>query len=644
MSREGRRERWQSAHDVASELKWIAEEGSRTGVAAFPPRRKSRARLSVVAAATGSLLALLFGILWIRQARRIPAQRTIHALISVPEQAAFPVVAVPELSPDGATLVWSGSDAGFGGTTSPLWVRSLSSDDAHPLPGTDRAMFAFWSPDSRSIGFFADKKLKRVDLLGGAPQTLCEIPDVGRGGSWNREGVIIFSGGRAGPLFRIASTGGSPEPLTKLDGPRGDTTHRWPQFLPDGRHFLYLASPNVSEKRAVFVGSLDGGENRPLPLGSDDAISGGEAGHPNRTAVIANAAWGSGHILYVQKSTLYARPFDPGRARITGPATVVAENVGSGFGMIRSMFSLSQNGDLVFVPEPSLSESRVEWIDRQGRRSQAIPGSAIYSSPVLASNGSQIVIVIEDLRTHQSDVWTVDTAAAARTRLTFGPGNSDFPIWSPDASRIAYAATRSRVGIFEKASSGGGPEKLLQETPGLPTPTSWSSDGRFILYDLWSGSHGTNYDVWVLPLAPPGPPVPYLQTPADETESSFSPNGRYVAYTSTESGHEEVYVQTFPAGGGKWQISTDGGSTARWKKDGRELFFVDPKRRIFAASVQTPGLFSAGPARLVAEPPSTMADYDPASDGQRFLIVSPVVDRAHLPLHLIANWPAGLKR
>ncbi|MDQ6893738.1 MAG: protein kinase [Acidobacteriota bacterium] len=638
-------DRWQSAHDVASELRWISEEGSRTGVPTpVVSRRKSRERLTMAAAAAGFLAAALLALLWVRDRSRAPGAPSIHALIAVPEQANYPEVAVPELSPDGTTLVWSGSDAGFGESTSSLWVRSLANDDAHPLAGTDRAVFAFWSPDGRSIGFFADRKLKRIELAGGAPVTLCDISDVARGGSWNRDGVIIFPGTRSGPLFRISAAGGAPEPLTKLDAARGDTTHRWPQFLPDGRHFLYLASANVSEKHAVFVGSLDGRENRLLALASSSAAPVSEAGHPLRTEAVANAAYASGQIFYVEKSALCARPFDADKLQITGPARVVAENVGSGYGMIRSMFSLSQKGDLVFVSEPSSSKSHIEWIDRENRRSAAVPGSAIYATPRFSPNGSRMVVVIEDPRTHLSDIWTTDTAGVSRTRLTFGAGSSETPVWSPDATRIAYAATRSKFGIFEKASSGVGPEKLIRETPGVARVTSWSPDGRFLLYDLWSGTQGTGYDVWALPLAPPGEPIPVLRKPGDESEATFSPDGKYVAYTWTESGHDEIYVQTFPAGDGKWQISNEGGSLPRWSRDGREIFFIDPKRRIFAAAVQTAGVFTAGAPRLVAETPSTLSDYEASPDGNRFLIVSPVVDPAHLPLHLIANWPAALKR
>ena len=637
-------DRWQSAHDVASELKWIAEEGSQAGVPApVLSRRKSRERLAWIAAAVFLVAAAAFALLFARVRQEKPHPSPIHALVRVPEKAPFDIVAVPELSPDGKSIVWSGSDAGSL-QTPPLWVRSLSSDDAHPLAGTERAMYAFWSPDSRSIGFFADHKMKRVDLAGGAPVTLCDIADVGRGGAWSPQGVIIFSGARAGPLYRISATGGSPEPLTNLDSKRGDTTHRWPQFLPDGRHFLYLASPNVSEKRAVFVASLDGHENRPLPLAPDLPLPASESGHPSRTEAIANAAYASGHILFVQKSTLYARPFDAAKAQVKGPAVVVAENVGSGYSVIRSMFSVSQNDELIYVEEPSDFDSRVEWIDRQGRLSPALSESAIYSDVQFSPNGKQLALSIEDRRTRQTDIWTIDLTRDVRTRLTFGPGQSASPVWSPDASRVIYDASRSKIGIFEKASSGVGPEKVLIETEGEATPTSWSSDGRFVLYGFWNRTEGTNYDVWVLPVSPLGKPFPYLRATADEAEACFSPDGKHVAYSSTESGRPEIYVQSFPAGAGKWQISTQGGSSPRWRKDGRELFFLGDDGRIYAVPVRGDESFEAGTPRPAFESGVKVSGYDVAPDGQRFIKWTPVVDQAHLPQRLVVHWPAFIKR
>jgi Tol biopolymer transport system component len=542
-------------------------------------------------------------------------------------------------------IVWSGVDTSF--DPGPLWVRTLSGDDARVLAGTERAMYAFWSPDSRSIGFFADRKLKRIDLAGGAPITLCDIPDIGRGGTWNRGGVIVFSGARAGPLFRVPATGGVPEPVTKLDTSRGDTTHRWPHFLPDGRRFLYLASPNVSEKRAVFVATLDGGENRPLALAPDASLSASESGHPTRTEAVANAAYASGHLLFVQRGTLYARPFDPSSATITGPAVVVAENVASGFGIIRSMFSASQSGDLVFVTEPTNFDVRVEWIDRGGHRSPALKEALVYSDPQLSPNGRRLAIVIQDAQSRQADIWTIDLAGGARTRLTFGPGSSRLPIWSPDGNSIAYVAGRQKVfGLFEKSSTGTGAEKLLLDMKGdtLGRPT-WSPDGQLLLYTIWDPSEGTKHDIWGVPVSPPAKPFPYLRTTADEDEARFSPNGKYVAHTaSTESGSNEVYVQTFPAGGGKWQISTHGGATPRWRRDGKELFYLGSDGRIFSAQVRAGPAFEVGTPRPVIESLAQVSDYDVAPDGQRLLICKPVVDPAHLPLRLIAHWPAALER
>jgi len=638
-------ERWQSAHDVASELEWIAE-GSQAGApAVVVSRRKARERLSWGAATAFALVAAAFAVFFVLGKRGTPVLHPIHALIPIPDGARFQDVALPEISPDGTMIVWSGVDTSF--DPGPLWVRTLSGDDARVLAGTERAMYAFWSPDSRSIGFFADRKLKRIDLAGGAPITLCNIPDVGRGGTWNRGGVIVFSGARAGPLFRVPATGGVPEPVTKLDTSRGDTTHRWPHFLPDGRRFLYLASPNVSEKRAVFVATLDGRENRPLALAPDASLSASESGHPARTEAVANAAYASGHLLFVQRGTLYARPFDPSSATITGPAVVVAENVASGFGIIRSMFSASQSGDLVFVTEPTNFDVRVEWIDRGGHRSPALTEALVYSDPQLSPDGRRLAIVIQDAQSRQADIWTIDLAGGARTRLTFGPGSSSLPIWSPDGNSIAYVAGRQKVfGLFEKSSTGTGAEKLLLDMKGdtLGRPT-WSPNGQLLLYTIWDPSEGTKHDIWAVPVSPPAKPFPYLRTTADEDEARFSPNGKYVAHTaSTESGSNEVYVQTFPAGGGKWQISTHGGATPRWRRDGKELFFLGGDGRIFSAPVRAGPAFEVGTPRPVIESLAQVSDYDVAPDGQRLLICKPVVDPAHLPLRLIAHWPAALER
>jgi hypothetical protein len=646
-------ERFGATRDLARDLASIRDHLSDAVVVSGEAQAASLAtrgmRLWPFLLGAGLLAAsVLISALLGRNARDAPRLHRIHSEISIPEHADFPVVAIPEISPDGKSLIWSGSDAGWSGSDVrrvPLWVRSMANDDSHPLAGTENAMFAFWSPDSRSVGFFADGKLKRIDLAGGAPFTLCDIPDVGRGGSWNREGIIIFSGGRDGPLFRIPAAGGVAEPLTRLDPRRGDTTHRWPQFLPDGRHFLYMARPPyVSGKRAVFYASLDGRESRPLSLAPDVPEAASDPAIQMQTEEIANAVYASRHILFVQRSTLYARPFNADTGEVTGPARVVAENVGSGFGMSRSMFSVSQNDELVFVGSPSLIGARVEWIDREGRRSSAVPERSAYSDPRLSPDGKRLAVSIEDTRTHQSDIWAIDIGSGVRTRLTFGPGRSEFPIWSPDSTRIAYWGGRSRTGIFEKAASGVGPEKLLRAMSPIHGLTSWSPDGRFILYTLWGLTKATKYDVWVLPVSPPGEPFPYLQSAADEGQACFSPDGRSVAYISTESGRDEAYVQSFPAGAGKWQISTEGGSSPRWRRDGRQIFFLDLRGRILSVAFENAGSLVPGAPRVSADSVSEISAFDPSPDGQRFLIISPLADRAHLPLHLIAHWSADFEK
>ncbi|MEO8055574.1 MAG: protein kinase [Acidobacteriota bacterium] len=638
-------ERWQNTHDLVNELKWIAE-GSQAGTpAAVVSRGKVRARLAWGVAAAFALAAAALAALLVLGRRGTLDLRPIHAQIPIPDGARFGDVAVPEISPDGTMIVWSGAHWEILEPGS-LWVRTLANDDARALAGTERATWAFWSPDSRSIGFFADRKLKRIDLVGGAPVTLCDIPDVGRGGTWNQEGVILFSGDRAGPLFRVPATGGVPEPVTKLDASRGDTTHRWPHFLPDGRRFLYLASPNVSEKRAVFVATLDGTENRLLALAPDAVLPAGELGHANRTEAVANATYALGHVFFAQRGALYARPFDPSSAKIVGPAFVVADDVASGFGVIRSMFSASRSGDLVFVAEPTNFGVHVEWVDRVGHRSPALGEDLIYSNPQLSPDGKRLAIVIQDAQSRQADIWTVDLAGGTRTRLTFGPGSSRIPVWSPDGDRIAFRASRPGVeGIFEKPSSGTGAEILLVEVKGAAAGWPTGFGRQSLLYTVWDPSEGTKHDVWAVPFSPQAKPFPYVRTTADEGDARFSPDGRYVAYrATTESGRNEVYVQTFPVGGGRWQVSTGSGANPRWRGDGKELFFRGAGGRIFSAQVRAGATFEVGTSRPVLEALGPVSAYDVTPDGQRLLICSPVVDPAHLPLRLIAHWPAALKR
>jgi Tol biopolymer transport system component len=632
-------DRWQSAHDVASELGWIARSGSQAGAPApVVARRKKREGLAWAAAALCALVAVALAALLARRAAA-PVLSPLHALIPIPDKADFLTVPVPEISPDGSMVVWSGID----GVTSPLWVRSLSGDGARALTGTEGAMFAFWSPDGRSIGFFADRKLKRIDVAGGALVTLCDIPDFGRGGTWSRDGVIVFSGGRTGPLYRISASGGVAEPVTKLDPARGDTTHRWPYFLPDGRHFLYLASPNVSEKRAVFVAAIDGGENRPLTLAPEASLAASEAGHPVRTEAIANATYASGHVLFVQESRLYARPFDAAAAKVTGPAVVVAENVASGFGVTRSMFSASNTGNLVYVAEPTNFEARADWVDRSGKRSPAVFEPLVATDLRLSPDGKRLAMRLGDPQTHQEDIWVLDLAQGSRTRLTFGPGRSAYPLWSPDGSRVAYVAPRPKLGIYERSATGVGAEKLLFELGGDVEITSWSADGRHLLYSNFDPSQGTGFDIWALQVEPPGKAVAYLRMPGDQMEARFSPDGKYVAYKSDESGRDEVYVQTFPVGGGKWQISRTGGVSPRWRADGRGLFFFGRDGRIYSSSISANGTFEAGAPQPFTENAFPLESFEVAPDGQRLLVTSPVVDPTHLPLRLIAHWSAMRK-
>src|ERR1700674_4654850 len=623
-------ERWQSAHDVMAELRWIGEGGSQAGPAApLVTRRRVRERTAWTLAAALAAIAIL--ATWSAR-RTVPSERqpVIHSAFS-PVGKPFRGGAAPEISPDGRYVAFFSLDVLD--RKAPLLVRPLGADEARALPGTEGAFLPFWSPDSRSVAFFADRQLKRTDLVGGSVTTIGEIGDLfGRGGTWNRDGVIVFSGSRAGRLFRVSAGGGVPQPVTRLAPSRGDTAHSWPHFLPDGRHFLYVASPYYGQGRrdALFLATLDGKENRALLSDLGSAAAGQ-----------LRFIFASGRLLFMRHGTLLAQPFDPERDGLRGEPVAVAERV-LGF------FSAASNGVLVFLAQPSESEGEIGWRTREGTRLNASAEPLEYQDVRISPDGATIAAQIFDLNLGQRELWQLDAALGARRRLTFGSEDTWSPVWSPDGSRIAYGADRNAVtGIYERSSAGAGGERLLFPFPGEVTPTDWSLDGKFMAMTLKNAeAPKSTGDFWILPFVGGAKPYPFLESPADKTGARFSPDGRYLAYTSDESGRSEVYVQSFPGAGGKWQIS-NGGYYPIWRRDGRELFFVSEDYHLMSAEVRTAGNFQARPPKLVfpeAVFSSSLFSYDVTRDGQRILIAGPGRKTAAPLIHVIVNWPAELER
>ena len=527
------------------------------------------------------------------------------------------------VSPDGTRLVFTARGADG---LDRLYLRSLESGESEPVAGTDGALEPFWSPDGRSLGFFAHGKLQRVELDGRAPQTICSIPEL-RGATWNRNGVILFGTGGAYGLHRVASSGGTPEPVSRPDNARGETSHRWPCFLADGRRFLYVAL--AAGGGSISVGSLDG--QKPTRL--IDVISAPTYAAPGR-------------ILFVRDGALRAQGFDEANARMLGEAITLAEPVQLDSGMWGGA-PVSVAGTLLAYRRGDITTRQLTWFDRQGRELGSVGPPRDYMEPTLSPTGERLVLSVHESR----QLAVVDLGNGAIAPLTFKNEFVTQPCWAPDGRSIAYGSNRS--GMFDIvliSASGGGVEQTLVHGGTTNWCDGFSPDGNFLLYE--SSDPKTQFDLWVVPLSGDRTPRPFLRTGATETHSSFSPDGRWVAYTSDASGRAEVYVRAFPSGEGPWQVSTEGGDQAQWRSDGSELFYVSPDRRLMVSAVngKAPAFKASVPEslfRVRTRSPGIVAirnDYVVSQDGQRFLVNKLVEDPSKAAVTVVVNWTEGLKK
>jgi Tol biopolymer transport system component len=445
-----------------------------------------------------------------------------------------------------------------------LWLRPLDQVKAQPLVATQGAKYPFWSPDGRAVGFFADGKLKRIDLVGGAVQVLADAP-LGRGGTWNPDDVIVFAPSSTGALLRVAATGGTAAPVTRFAAGQG--SHRLPQFLPDGRRFLFLMATGQPDTHGVYVGSLDDGEpTRVMP------------------AETAAAYAAPGYLLLVSQGVLAAHPFDAANATVTGEPRPVAQAVGTNDGSSHSAFSVSAAGVLAHRAGAGARRQLV-WVDRTGNTVGAIgqPDENAPANPELAPDGQRVAVG----RNVQGnlDVWLIDVGRGVPSRFTFDVEADNAPLWSPDGSHVVFRSTRKGVhDVFEKPVSGTADEQPLLVTSQAKSALDWSRDGRFLLYSTQDPKTGS--DLWALPMMGERKPFAVLQSSFDEIEGQFSPDGRWLAYASNESGRYEIYIRTFPEAGRKWQVSVAGGVQPRWRRDGRELYYVAPDTRLMAVPIR----------------------------------------------------------
>ncbi|MEQ1760969.1 MAG: protein kinase [Vicinamibacterales bacterium] len=562
----------------------------------------------------------------------VPALRYVRQMLP-PEmrvEITTPPTDVPlqfALSPDGRFLVFVAPGEG-----SPrLWLRPLDQTEVRPLAGTEGASNPFWSPDSRSIGFFAAGKLLRLDLTGGAPQALAIATAASSNGSWGADGTILFARQLAGPLSRVAAAGGEPSVLTQLDPPRV-MGHRAPQFLPDGRHFLFYAL-GTPEAAGLYLGSLDGG----VPTRLTAADSGGAFLPPDQ-------------VVFVRQGTLVARRLDLASATLVGDPVLLADRVGVDANA-RGGFAVSGAGAVAYRAGGGASR-QLTWFDRPGTAvgTAGEPDANDLRFPEISPDGRRVAMT----RTVQgnADVWLLDLVRGGMARLTFDAARDVDPVWSPDGTRVAFSSNRTGTfDLYMKPSNGSGTEERLVNSPNTKQPQDWSPDGRWLVYYEVHPTSGR--DLWVLDMAATDHAARVVaNTSSEEVLAAFSPDGRWVAYQTNESGRFEVVVQPFPDTGSKWQVSTGGGVAPRWRADGQEIYFLAPDATLMAVSTTAAGgSFEAGtpaalfPTRIVdgGTVANNRPQYAVARDG-RFLINQPVGDATASPIMLLMNWTPEAKR
>jgi eukaryotic-like serine/threonine-protein kinase len=606
------------------------------GAEHVPPGIASAARSRLPWIVAALLLATTLGLssfVYLRQESQ--AAQSLGYQISTPGTSA---AQFPALSLDGRNLAFVTSNGG----PNQVWVRAMEAFEARPLAGTDGATYPFWSPDGAYLAFFADGKLKKVAIAGGPPQTLCDASS-GRGGSWNRDGVILFSPGPASAIFRVPTAGGTPVAVTKLAENRVSAAgYRFPVFLPDGVHFLYQAGSDKPDASGVFVGSLDGAAAvRLLP----DLT--------NALYAPSQAPGASAHLLFRREGTLMAQPFDAQRLKTMGDMFPIAEqvsiSVNAGFGA----FSVSENGVLVYRSDGAGSGRELAWMDRAGKRLGTLGKPGDFYGVAISPDEKTLAVSIRN--GSQRDIWLEDLGRGVLSRFTFRSGINRSPVWSPNSSRVIFGFQSLSLSsysseIYQKPAGGNGQEELLLHSVLNGFPDDWSPDGKWIVYEQTGQKTAT--DLWLLPLSGDRKPVPYLQTPFDEMAARFSPDGKWMAYQSNESGRFQVYVQAFPSSGAKYQISTSGGTFPRWRRDGRELFYVSADQKLMATPIKLGATVEAGtPQPLFPIPPFpglqlAASFYAPMGDGQRFLVNSLAGGEAAAapPISVRTNWQAALKK
>jgi Tol biopolymer transport system component/predicted Ser/Thr protein kinase len=621
-------ERWQSVHDLKTALHWIEEDsaGGHTGgsAPAHVYRRERLAWIMVGLLAVVSAAAIGIGR---RTARELDVS-PISFEVRPPEGATlFSGGGIMALSPNGRSLVFVATPRG--GKTL-LWIRSLDSPAVRALAGTTDARAPFWSPDNRFVAFFSGGKLKKVEVASGDVQTLCDSGE-GSPGTWGPNGEILFTSDLTGRIERVSAAGGHSTPVITKDPSRGEFQLNSPQFLPDGRHFLYLVRSARSEFAGVFVGSLDA---------------------PTRTRVLSEYSQvlyvPSGYLLYHREGSVFAQRFNLAMLKVSGDGLLVVNDVAFNVGSRRGVFSVSDTGTLAYR---TAEDTVLEWFDRAGTSLGAVVPPGHYYNPAVSPDGKMVAVARLDSHASTQDIWLIDANSSTPSRLTFDAGLDASPIWSPDGARIVYVSRRPEKGdLYVKSLKGTGAAELLLSRSVPIFPVDWSRDGNVIMFmEVRPGSvtpfHGWN--ILALPLLGGRTPFAAVETSADHAR--LSPDGRWLAYDSDETGTSEVYVRPFPGTtAATWRLSDHGGREPKWRGDGRELYYLSADERLMAVRIRTGSRFEADlPVPLFQAPAvggNTLGvanKYDTTLDGQRFLFNAPAGGPSK-PITVIVNWAATL--
>jgi serine/threonine protein kinase/Tol biopolymer transport system component len=613
--------RWQAAGDLRAEVETVAAVPRAASVEAGRVLPIWKRALSW---GISALAVLAFSVVAYRHFEE--QTRVLRLSVLFPEKASFNPGSLPAVSPDGMHIAYAVVTEG----QQRLWVRDLDSPNARLLSGTEGTVNPFWSPDSRWIGFFADGRLKKIEATGGPIATLCPAVQ-GRGGTWNKDDVILFGASQVTGLYRVSAGGGTPVPVTPIDKAAGERYHRTPSFLPDGHHFLYTALNQDLEKNAIYIADLNSADEsrgrRLLMVASSNAV------------YVA-----PGYLLFARDGTLMAQPFDAGKGQITGEAVHVAEQIDMYAGSSQAEFSVSQTGILVYTSGGAGSTLQLTWLDRNGRPVGSVGPPGDVNWPRISPDGDTVAY---ERRPHQAlpDIWMYDLVRGTDSPFTFDKG-AGYPTWSSGGNDIAFLSTKNAdPGVVKRSSTGPANVEILEK--GSKRPADWSRDGRYIVEATFASFPKTGFDVWVLPLFGDKKSYPYASTEFAETYPRLSPDRRWLAYVSDQSKREEVYVDTFPMPTTTRQVSVNGGSFPAWSHDGKELYFIAGDGKMMAVDIKSGPQFDHGVPKplfpTVGLGTGDYGAYDVGKDG-RFLMPLSANPSPIVSMTVVVNWLAGLKR